>query len=269
MEQNINAQNAMNEQNVMNTENTQTAAPKAERLTPTAEIIERNDFLTAKINELFEAEDPAIDVINEYAAEQSDLHAKYSFFDQIFEENGLKGIKDVKGNIRIPAIYTDFYELYDYQDSYAPELKDIPICAYDQHDKCALVLPDGKGTPLTPFIYDAIAKEATTNEFIIVQSDKKGIMDRKGNVLIPCQFDTVYEYFNSIRALEAGGKFGLMTDWELYVAPVYDEVSEKDDYVYVRLGDTWGYIDYDGNFIDEADQETLDESDLLNYEPNI
>ena len=258
MEQNTNSQNAMNNETT-----------KVERLIPTAEIIERNDFLTAKINEMLSVEEPDFDAINVFSEEQYNIQHKYTFFDQVFDENGLKGVKDIKGNVRVPAIYSDYYELYNYSDTFAPELKNMPICAYDQNGKCALVAPDGKGTPLTPFIYDAIAKDNFVHEFIIVQGDKKGVMDKEGNILVPCEMDTVYEYFNSIQSLEAGGKFGLRTDWGLYIAPVYDEMTEKNDYVYVRLGDTWGYLDFDGNFIDEADQETLDDSDLLNYDPGI
>jgi hypothetical protein len=37
----------------------------------------------------------------------------------------------------------------------------------------------------------------------------------------------------------------------------------KDDKVYVRLDDQWGYLDEEGNFIDENDEETLDEVCVL------
>ena len=268
-------QNKMNAQNAMNTEkpqseNAQTAATKVDRLFPTPEILERNDFLSAQIDDMLETQiDPDLDVVNAYIREQYDLHTKYTFFDQVFEENGMRGVKDIKGYIRVPAIYADFYELYDYMDMYASEMKDLPICAYDQHNKCALVIPDGKGTPLTPFIYDAIVKDRFVHEFTIIQGDKKGVMDKKGNILVPCEMDNVYEYFNSIQVLEAGGKLGLTTDWGLYVAPIYDDIDEKNDYVYVRLGDTWGYLDHCGKFIDESDEETIEESYLLNYEPML
>ena len=278
MEQNTNAQNTMNEQNAMNAQNAQTAmnseltqaenSPVA-RLIPTAEVIERNDFLTAKINEMLAVENPDFDAVNVLAVEQYDLHQKYTFFDQVFEENGLVGIKDVKGNVRVPALYIDYHQVYDYLDTHSPELKTYPVCAYDQHEKCALVTTDGKGTPLTPFIYDEIDKDEFWSNFITVIGEKKGMMDKHGKILIPCEMDTLYDAFNGIYTFEAGGKFGLYTEWNLYIAPTYDEMTEKDDYIYVRLGDTWGYLDYDGKFIDEADQETLDESDLLNIEPNL
>ena len=263
-------QNTMNAQNAMNTENTQTAATKVERFFPTPEIIERNDFLTDLIDDLVNVHlDPDLDEINAYLGEQQDIHSKYSFFDEVFEENGLKGVKDIKGNIRVPAIYTDIYGLYDYMNMYSPEMKNLPICAYDQNHKCALVRPDGKGTPLTPFIYDAIVKDRFVHEFTIIQGEKKGTMNKKGNILVPCEMDDVYEYFNSIRVLEAGGKYGLTTDWGLYIAPVYDEIDDKNDYVYVRLGDTWGYLDHSGKFIDESDDETVETTHLLNFEPEF
>ena len=282
MEQNTNAQNSMNTENAMNAENTMntenamstanamnTDGANVERLIPTAEVIEYNDSLTAKITEMLGAENPDYDEINTCIEEQHAMHQKYTFFDQTFEENGLVGVKDVKGNVRVPALYTDFYQLYDYLDTHSPELKGYPVCAYDANDKCALVTTDGKGTPFTPFVYDVIAKDNFSNNFMTVNDEKKGMMDKQGTILIPCEMDTIYDAFNGIYTFEAGGKFGLYTDWKLYIAPIYDEMTDKDDNIYVRLGDTWGYLDYDGKFIDEADQETLDESDLLNYEPNF
>ena len=102
MEQNtMNAQNAMNTENPQS-ENTQIATTKVERLFPTPEIIERNDFLSAQIDDMLETQiDPDLEVVNAYIREQQELHKKYSFFDEVFEENGMKGVKDIKGNIRI------------------------------------------------------------------------------------------------------------------------------------------------------------------------
>ena len=269
MAQEFDKESTMNEQNTMNSDCSQAAAANPERLMPTAEIIERNDFLTAKLSEMLSVEKPDYGAANVFSEEQYDIHTKYDFFDQVFEENGLKGIKDVKGNIRVPAIYTGFYQLYDHWGLFSLRMKRLPVCAYDKNGKCALVTTDGKGTQLTPFIYDAIKNEDLLDEFIVVQGKKKGVVDSCGNVLVPCEMDVVYEYFNSIRAFEAGGKFGLITSWGLYIAPIYDDMTEKDEYVYVRLGDTWGYIDYDGKFIDESDEETLDDSALLNYDPEF
>ena len=95
------------------------------------------------------------------------------------------------------------------------------------------------------------------------------MITNKGDVMIPCILDGYTMPFNGVGTVSANGKEGIITDWGLYVEPIFEEVSEKDDYVYVRLGDKWGYVDFDGNFIDEKDEETLESADLLNYMPDF
>ena len=258
----------MNNESMNNEENTQ-AAPAA-RLQPTPEVIERNDFLNAKINELLSQIQPNdfdydYTEVNKYGEEQYALHQKYAFFDQVFEENGRKGVKDVRGNIRVPALYTDYYQLFDYENPETSELKNFPVCAYNEEDKCALVTTDGKGTPLTPFIYDSIVKDTFDNYYTTHVGHKEGMMKSDGTVIVPCEMDTIYENFNGIICIEAQGKWGLVTTWGTYVAPVYDEMTEKDENVYVRKGETWGYLDEEGNFIDEADEDTWQNEAILNY----
>ena len=193
--------------------------------------------------------------------EQQNLHEKYNFCDQVFEENGLKGLRDVKGKVLIPARYYGFHESFDYD-----YFRKYPIGAYNKEGKCALVSTDGTGTELTPFEYDGIKKFTWYDMYITMKGDKKGLLNLKGEVLVPCVLDTVYDAFNDIIQFEQGGKYGLITtDGSLYVKPVYDEITDKDEDVYVRLGDQWGFLDEEGSFIDEKDQDRLDASFLLNF----
>ena len=39
---------------------------------------------------------------------------KFETFDIVFEENGKKGLKDIAGRVRVPALYEDFAETYSY-----------------------------------------------------------------------------------------------------------------------------------------------------------
>ena len=235
------------------------------RLTPTQEIINRNDQLTAQINQYLEAnkDNDHYDYadVNDCVEEQQNLHEKYNFFDQVFEENGLKGLKDVKGKVLIPARYHGFHETFDYN-----HFRKYPIGAYNEEGKCALITTDGTGTELTPFEYDGIAKFTWYDMYITKKGDKKGLLNLKGEVLAPCELDTIYDAFNDIIQLEQGDKCGLITaDGRLYVKPIYDEITDKDEDVYVRLGDKWGFLDEEGTFIDEADEEKQEASYLLNF----
>ena len=74
----------------------------------TQEVVERNEFLHAEIDKYLyvdiSAEDFDDTELRTLAEEQDDLIEKYDFSSQIFEENGLKGLKDVTGKILDPAI---------------------------------------------------------------------------------------------------------------------------------------------------------------------
>ena len=235
----------------------------------TARAIEHNDFLTAKIHDLlnFRNDDNESDYegVNRYQYEQYDLHNRYSFFDQPFEENGLKGVKDVRGKVRVPALYKGFYQMYDYADVAHEALSYCPMCAYNQHDICALVSADGKGIPLTPFIYDAIRKNPYDSYFTTYRGNKQGLISAYGTVVVPCTMNFIYESLNGITSFEADGKFGLATEG-VYIPPVYDALDVKRGRIYVRKGDVWGYLDELGTFIDEFDVDTWGNAYLLSLQ---
>jgi hypothetical protein len=53
---------------------------------------------------------------------------------------------------------------------------------------------------------------------------------------------------------------------KLYVRPVYNAIDEKDGKVYVQLDERWGFVSSeDGTFIDEADENALDEVPVLHW----
>ena len=46
----------------------------------------------------------------------------------------------------------------------------------------------------------------------------------------------------------------------------YDEIDEENGKVYVKLGERWGFVNCeDGTFIDEDDEDTLDEVVVLSW----
>lgn len=80
------------------------------------------------------------------------MKAKYIHFHEVFEENGLYGIKDHEGKILISASYTFLRTPYVYVD----DLLTMPIIA-QKDGKMGLILPDYHDTVVVPFEYDDIS----------------------------------------------------------------------------------------------------------------
>lgn len=218
----------------------------------TPEVIERNDYLKSILSEK-EGKESEFDELSKIYEELYDLHNKYNFFDYVFEENGLKGIKDIKGNVRVPALYSDFSETYDYN-----KLREYPVCAFDSHGKCGLVSADGTGMPLTSFVYDMINFDILCGFFRAVKNGKNGLLSYKGSEIVPCEMDTIYGMSNCFMAVEKDGRLGFVTSYGFYVSPEYSELEEDDGFIKVLRNGEWGYIDVNGAFVSEEESENDD-----------
>ena len=221
----------------------------------TPEVIERLEFI---LNEL-EKENCALEI----KVELHEIEEKYDLYDCIFEENDKKGVKDIKGNVRVPAMYKDYSLRYAFH-----HLRKAPIPAENEDGKYALIKADGTGTPITSFEYDWISLVPFTSLFIAEKNGKEGLVSFEGEVIVPCELDSVSNGvpMNGLIELTNDNKYGLF-DYKtgLYVKPIFDQLEENNDNVYVRLNDHWGYLDEEGNFIDEADVETWENCYLLNW----
>ena len=229
-----------------------------EWLEPTAEIIRKKVAMQEEYEALLEKE--YCDRTRVLAEALQELNETYDFCDRIFEENGKKGLMDIKGDIRVPALYTDFFERYDYDEN-----RNYPVAAADESGKYALVAADGTGKPLSDFIYDAIYTPYFSKSFITKSGNKYGVISLEGKEIVPAVMDACTDVLNGIMVVEADGKEGVATDCGLYIVPEYDEISEKDDFVYARKGDMWGYFSESGEFIPESDTDRLDDENRLNY----
>ena len=79
------------------------------------------------------------------------IREKYEQYHEVFEQDGKFGIKDHQGNVLIPAHYDFLRTPYVYVD----DLRTLPVIA-QRDGKMGLILPDGNGTVVAPFVYDDI-----------------------------------------------------------------------------------------------------------------
>ena len=220
---------------------------------PSLEIIERVDFLKGATQKT--------DCATELFVEYENLCKEYQWWDIVFEENGKKGLKDVSGKVRVPAMYADFPSFYHYV-----HFRNVPVIAQNEQGLYALVKADGSGDAITGFEYEYMDLEKWSTLFVAAKDGHCGIMNHQGSLLVPCELDGVCREvpINGHILVTLGDKKGIYNyAYALYIKPIYDEIEEKDDKVYVRLGNQWGYLDEEGNFIDENDEETLDEVCVL------
>lgn len=76
---------------------------------------------------------------------------KYIRYHEIFEINGKFGMKNYKGQVLIDAKYDFLRTAYVFSD----DLSVVPVIA-QYNGKMGLILPDGKNTVVSDFIYDDI-----------------------------------------------------------------------------------------------------------------
>ena len=156
--------------------------------------------------------------------ELQSLIEEYDYYDQTFEVDGKVGLKDVKGNILVPALYKDFPERYC-----SLFMRKRPMPVMGDNDKYALVSTDGTNTVLTPFEYDAIYHKECTSYYICTkrEGDKvlAGLLGVTGEVLVPCEMDYFYESKNGIEAFKKADKYGFYAIDGTYLPPMYDDVA--------------------------------------------
>lgn len=232
-------------------------------LKPTPEIIAQAKSLTYYVEHLIDPLDPEC---NGIFYDWCEITEKYDFYDQIFEENGHVGLKDVEGHVRVPALYHDFDETFDIFSC-----RDLPVSAINDEGKVALVTSDGTGTPLCDFIYDHILLSQGSPYYITMQNKKCGIMTSRGEALTPCIYDHIEDYNNGIFITQKDGKYGFFCEEGrgFTVPNLYDEIDEDNRYLYARLGNQWGYFDHQGHFLPKSQTPDPQQADALSIYPYL
>ena len=227
---------------------------------PTVAQAERLDFVMAEIERL------ANDGSDEKAyfklvAERFQLINCYDWLDEPFEENGKQGLKNVKGEVVVPAIYDKFCmpQLY-----YQPYLEVGAI----KDGKAALVKRDGKGTPVTDFEYHYIERIPRTAIYGVWKSEdlKHFALMVVGMVFTPFEI-TDYGILcdGGLPIFGDNGKMGVVDTINLrYIAPEYDEVIDNgmyEDFTFIKDG-VKGRVTLDKRFISDDDYDNLSEDEM-------
>lgn len=100
---------------------------------------------------------------------------KYLRFHEVYEENGLFGMKDYEGRVLLHPQYDFLRTCYVYVD----DLKSLPVIA-QKGGKMGLVMPDGNDTVVSDFVYDDISLRDEYPYFEATIGSDHGFIDSEG-----------------------------------------------------------------------------------------
>ena len=199
-----------------------------------------------------------------------DICDNYDWMDYVVEENGCDKLVNIKDEVLVPPIYESLGECCGRVNK-----KDFPVSAM-RDGLWGLVLPDGKGTVVANFEFDTI--ERFDRMFAVSKSGRKGVVDRKGKILVPCIMDDVLFrtiffvgdesnrswYDDCMLELCQEGKSGVLTMDGVYVKPSYDEIlfseiMEADEALGAVLDGRDGCVSIDGNLVPDEDFEKYED----------
>ena len=199
-----------------------------------------------------------------YLALMSDYMNQFDWTDIPFEENGKVGLKDIMGEIAVPAEYDDFLFTQDYI------LDPFSVSVAKKGEYYGLV-KRYSGVKLTEFKYDLIyPPEWQLHHFFfkIGGSQSLGILSEDGQEVVPCIIDRYHTDFLSGMIFRSGDKYGFYSyAYKLFVPPIYDDIIFDDfnkPFIFVLNG-VEGCITYEGRFYTREHLEKQEEDDSLEY----
>ncbi len=183
--------------------------------------------------------------------------------DRTLVKDGKMGVADAHGNVLVPPMYKECSCLNSGMFSGR-----LPVAACDFDDKYALVACDGKGTPLCGFEYDMITCLSGSDNLFVCKKDigssvYSGVLNSKGELLVPCEMDIVHFVANDVACVVKDGKLGILTMDGNFFPPVYDDMEECNGYLTACKDGVWGYVSTEGEFIALDDYERLSQVELF------
>lgn len=208
----------------------------------TTEQVEQLDAMVKKMGLIKESD------YCEFYEEYNDLILSYDWSDIVFEENGKKGLMNVKGDVVVPAIYDDFSDLAPYYE-YPKK-----VIAY-LDGKAALVKRDGEGTPITDFEFSQMEHIPFSPFYAVWKAEDEAhfALMHDGKVFTPYEIEVYGDVVDGGVWLGANGKTGLIyyVGTLIYIKPEYDSIYDEgvgSDFFFVKDG-VEGRLMLDGRFI--------------------
>ena len=222
----------------------------------TAELADKLDSLEAEIKRADRDDKNYLRLLQE----REDLMHGYDWFDEVFEENGKKGLRNIRGEVVVPAIYDGFGMLHPY---YLPMM----LVGAIKDDKFGLVKRDGKGTPTTDFefhyvesipytLFNFAFKSEDLNHFALIVLNKVFTPYELVDFYRPCDDHIILKGDND--------KYGIIGMGSLiYISPEYDDIIDNgigEDFTFIKDG-VKGRVTMDKRFISDEDYDSLSDEE--------
>jgi hypothetical protein len=231
---------------------------------PNAEQIALYDKLYAQSESVEVRADE--DKLEQVLVQLNELRRQYDWSPIEFTENGRKGLKNVKGEIEVPALYDGIYPRLNCQ-----YLNAIPVevvidgkdgIAYrDGTGRCALKLQDLYIEPIFGTPLEIMVNIADPRHFAI---------SIYGHPQTPFEIEKYGNFYSTgIILLEANGKKGVLATEQgmIYIPPIYDDIivpGGAEALTFIKDGKE-GVVTVDGLFFvnimdtDHCDDEVIGE----------
>ena len=186
--------------------------------------------------------------------EYMELFDNFDWSVQTFEENGKYGLKSAVGEVLLPAAFEDFMTMT------GDVLRKGDRVVTLHNGLWGVIIADGTGTWMIEPQYDYIGYPQYLTP--VCKDDKWGVLNiSTGEFLIPLECDSVGAdrgliFVNGLGYYEKDGKTGIIRMDGVFTEAIFEDTDfEPEGPVRVMLNGEWGYINEQGNFTTNEDDD--------------
>ena len=120
------------------------------------------------------------------------------------------------------------------------------LCPVKQNDKWGIV--NKSGSFVQQCVYDRIDRDGSTGNYKVQINNKYGALDSRANIVIPCQYDSIYIY-SSYYIVISSNLFGATDSRGVFVLPIeYESINtgRNSSYFVCKKNGLYGVCDYRG-----------------------
>ncbi len=224
---------------------------------PESDITELDAPIVPHYNDLKYAEelDKAVCDDFEYRELTDDEEKKNSLFnmmlnmewsDTAYQEDDKVGLKDCWGRIVVPAKYDACVGCWDVRYLFSGRF----CVAVQTSGKWGFILRNDPNRVVFHPAFDDV-RPALGGAYLVKSNNRFGLYSRAGRELLPPEMDDIFRpgIHGSLLYVK-NRKYGIMLENGEKTRDLFDEVDfEGGRFLFVRLGDTWGYVGENGDFV--------------------
>ena len=201
--------------------------------------------------------------INNYTDEEIDFLNSYNWSDDVFEVNGRFGVVNCVEEQLVAPNFENFMFV-----SGGPLKLGDRLVAMQDHKWGILRIDGDNGMWELKPEFDFIS---CPNLLVACKKENKwGVLNTSTNEwLLPIELDDIalndgFLFSNGVAFYTKDGKEGVLLSTGEFTKAIFDEIEyDIEEYIKVRIGDVWGYIDEKGQLTEEIEEAYFMDVDVL------